>query len=581
MNLDIDKTIKFRKNRIGEIWEKYEDKIQYVINLKGKYHTTAKGLTDEELFNVCKYIKFYVQKPNEYFREQTKFMNLARIITIVNNKPVERVLGQLKAKRTRLHDDEHEYEPRNRTNTSTSSEEVLTQPQQDLDFYDEEVEADYSFEQVPKEIVQNVPTKNQFRMTNKKIDMPLSFVQRLADNGGYIDSDNVINLNTNLNKIFNEIPSVDRSRRQYELMRQLPSIYTKDPNYFKPLSKHNLYDPSISKKHVGPRHSWMFDIIYFNDHNKNKRLAEKTKFLIGININTRYAVGRRLEDKTLYSLIKAFEEICKKVDIKYIIFDGEPGISSKEFLNWATERRIKVRITASKLHTQTAPIDRLCRTLRRYWMKYYIINDKNYKKFANEFPYKINQDELITQMLKYREIFSKGSTTSIGQVPRRYNLIGNEVEYVKDYREDGRYDEFEDLLEYYNNKPHNGIKRILDEARIYYPISTFKIERRGKLIVKDINQITPSDVEQNPGIEMIIVKYCNDYNKNVIEPKRKLGDSVRIYDVVEKREGSLQPRIKDVDPKVYKIDKIRGGYYHLKADDGSERNVSKYMFYQN
>lgn len=571
MNLDIDKTIYFRKNRIGEIWEKYEDKIQYIIDLKGKYHTTSKFITDEELFNVCKYIKYYVQKPNEYFREQSKFINLAKLSKLLNtNKSIIRVLGQLKAKRTRLQSNEHEYEPRNRTDTSTSSEEVLTQTQQNLDFYDEDVEADYSFEQVPKEIVQNVPTKNKFRMTNKKIDMPLSLVQRLLDNEQYIDSDNVISLSNKLNKIYNEIPSVDRSRRQYNLMRQLPTIYSKDPKYFKPLSKHNLYDPSISKKHVGPRHSWMFDIIYFNDHNKNKTLAEKTKFLIGININTRYAVGKRLEDKTLHTLIKAFEEICKKVDIKYIIFDGEPGISSKEFLNWATEKRIKVRITASKLHTQTAPIDRLCRTLRRYWMKYYIINDKNYKKFANEFPYKINQDELITQMLKYREIFSKGSTSSIGQVPRRYNLKGNNVEYVKDYREDGRYDEFEDLLEYYNNKPHNGIIRILDEARIYYPIRT----------IKDINQITPSDVEQNPGIEMIIVKYCNDYNKNVIEPKRKLGDSVRIYDVVEKREGSLQPRIKDVDPKVYTIDKIRGGYYHLKADDGSERNVSKYMFYQ-
>ena len=439
---------------------------------------------------------------------------------------------------------------------------------------------DLSYEQVPEDVAINYPRRNKFDSVNTIIDLPISLVQHPTDKGGLIDPDKVVTLNDKFNQSYNTIPSVDRSRRQYELMTNTALKYDADPRHFKPLELRNIYDPSIAKKHVGPRHTWMFDIINFSDHAKNNK--EQALFLVGININTRYAVGKRIREINSRYLINIFEEFLKKVNIKSIIFDGQPGIRSKEFLTWAVRNKLKVRITASKIHTQTGPIDRLCRTLRRYWMKWYIINDKRYDKFANTLPFKINHNELTSQMLQYRNFFDKKTTKYISQIPRRYNLIGDEINFIKVYDRRGMYDEFEDLIEFYNHKPHNGIKRILDDARLYYPISSIRIGKRGKEVVKDINQITPADVEYNPGIEMIIVKYCNDYNKGIVAPKRKIDDKVRIYDVVQNHGGSLQPRTLDIDPNVYIINNVRGGYYQLQTKDGKNKvNVSKYMISKN
>lgn len=542
MSFDEDKFKRIRrrqertyKETIFDLWDKYQDKIEYV--LAEAYEPKSRYLSGRDLFNLCKRIKQCVSKDKHTFEE------LHSLFYDIENSSIRNILGK-----------------------------ITLSPGIDQD--------DLSYEQVPEDVAINYPRRNKFDSIDTIIDLPISLVQHPTDKGGLIDPDKVVTLNDKFNQTYNTIPSVDRSRRQYELMTNTALKYDADPRHFKPLELRNIYDPSIAKKHIGPRHTWMFDIINFSDHAKNNK--EQALFLVGININTRYAVGKRIREINSRYLINIFEEFLKKVNIKSIIFDGQPGIRSKEFLTWAVRNKLKVRITASKIHTQTGPIDRLCRTLRRYWMKWYIINDKRYDKFANTLPFKINHNELTSQMLQYRNFFDKKTTKYISQIPRRYNLIGDEINFIKVYDRRGMYDEFEDLIEFYNHKPHNGIKRILDDARLYYPISSIRIGKRGKEVVKDINQITPADVEYNPGIEMIIVKYCNDYNKGIVAPKRKIDDKVRIYDVVQNHGGSLQPRTLDIDPNVYIINNVRGGYYQLQTKDGKNKvNVSKYMISKN
>ena len=80
----------------------------------------------------------------------------------------------------------------------------------------------------------------------------------------------------------------------------------------------NLYDKDQGKKHFNLPGTWMFDIMYFSNYG-NKNIKDKTDerayqqaiYLIGININTRFAVGRRINGKNVDDIIPPFKDLLK------------------------------------------------------------------------------------------------------------------------------------------------------------------------------------------------------------------------------------------------------------------------------
>lgn len=384
--------------------------------------------------------------------------------------------------------------------------------------------------------------------------------------------------------------------------------------------KYNLYKKEHGKKHVNVPGTWMFDLMYFsnfgfkNIKDKNDlRAYEQAIYLVGINVNTRYAVGRRVNGKSADDLIPPFEDLLKwelQDKINLLIFDGEKAISSKKFEKFCKEHNINVKITYAGIHTQTAPIDRLCRTLRDYFTKMFLskvgkgceytipkaINE--YKKFPirNE---KVFKEKMHTEAIYARQMFNGDHSSLLAPIPLTYRGFGNprrryeEEAYVRwgidgggdfrfifnpdpsksDYYEKRFYDhwigdELLDVIHYYNNKPHNGLIRIFKAAEDLFHIKL------------NLDKVTPAQVNENPELEKIIIEYCHDYNRNVAVPgpEYNIGDEVFVYDCFSKDRGNLQRNEKIPFLGEWVIVSKENEIYGVKNKYNDQlRYVSKYM----
>ena len=444
-------------------------------------------------------------------------------------------------------------------------------------------------------------------------------------------NDHFININYKKEaKKLDLIPSSARNfNRYFKLGIQNHPYYS----HFKPSFKEtNLYNKKQGKKLYGVPGTWMFDIIYFSNHGKkNKKESESLSksltvdrlsynqsiYLVGININTRYAVARRIEGKKVKDLKKAFKDLLdnefkvvskkpekivtkmiryidkygdeydkeadrvtkkdligatnieyyddieydeheddNKLYLKVIIFDGESAIRSKEFQEFCSERNIKIRTTHSGIHTQTAPIDRLCRTLRDIFTKAFMLKSQG---FETKFSQNINDllTELESNPIKSREIKNKlyteaiyarqlfnGETEHTAPIPLQYWRCLNHDYYKKDdlkteeqknyelYYDEYLCDELYDVVDYYNTKQHKGLTKLLKEASEHF---------RVPLEIKD-EEITPENIHKKPGLELLIIKYCEWYNKEIdkIETKFEIGDKVNVCDCFTTEKGSLE-----------------------------------------
>lgn len=388
---------------------------------------------------------------------------------------------------------------------------------------------------------------------------------------------------------FNTIPSTDKNQHKFinGIIEDFPYY-----NHYKPKTTINLFDKKQSKRFVGDFGTWMFDLMYFSDHNPVK-VRNQVIYLVGININTRYAVIRRVEGKTTDQLIKAFEDLLSKElknQLKYLIFDGEKAISSRAFEDYCKKNDINVRITYPGIHTQTGPIDRLCRTIRHYFKKAFIANDYEVGKansyilhnplyyLSKEFKHKVQE-----RSLQINKIFETDSNIS-APLPREYvefidektgkpayhtldmNSQNNVSGYIKTIR-----DEIYDIVEYYNQKPHNGLIKNINEA----------IELFGnRFNIDNIHKISPKIAHENKNIERMIIQCNRFYNEEVekISTKYKIGDKVILWDVFKTDRGSLQR----YDPKEWIgdweiIGKDNEIYRVLNRQTNEIIHVSKYM----
>lgn len=377
----------------------------------------------------------------------------------------------------------------------------------------------------------------------------------------------------------------------------------------------NLYEKSQGKKFYGPPGTWMFDLMYFSNYG-SKQIKDQSNplkykqviYLVGININTRYAVGRRVEGKTVDDLIPPFKDLLDKElkgKFNLLIFDGEKAISSKKFEEFCRENRINVKITYPGIHTQTAPIDRLCRTLRDYYSKMFLskvqqgseYNIPNIIREYKKFPFLKEKDfkeKINTEALYVRQMFNGEHKTLLPPIPSKYVFFGDPKEgydekfdmetgdYKTVFYEDPSslktlkerfytvdcHDELLDVINYYNMKPHNGLLRILKEAEELFHINL------------QLNEVTPSRVNNNYGLEMIIIEYCKFFNNNLVEPSPdyKIGDKVIVYDCFSKDRGNLQRKEKTPLMGDWEIISKENEIYGVRNKiDGRILHVSKYM----
>lgn len=365
----------------------------------------------------------------------------------------------------------------------------------------------------------------------------------------------------------NKIPRLNRSTNKWIDLQVLTNVKESLPDYsgnFIPNNGESLYKPNIGGKFYGAPGTWMFDIIYWSDSH-----GVRINYLLGININTRYAVGVRIDGKTTDDLILGFLLLINNeliTEIKTIIFDGESAINSQQFKEFCKDLKINLHQTASGIHTQTAPIDRLCRTLRDYFKKWYIYNDPKWKELE-QLPWFKPETEIkkIERLIQYRKYFAKEGKSKhmISPIPRLYNIDNNGN---KKYDPNGKYDEFIDVIEYYNNKPHHGLQRLLEKAMYLFetPINC------------DIKEITPSMVHNTKGFEWLIVKYCHLYNQ---QPQLKLnyniGQGVQLYNI---NNGALYTRDRSIEPYDYVIERIHGNVMLVRnISNGQHKWISKYM----
>ena len=396
----------------------------------------------------------------------------------------------------------------------------------------------------------------------------------------------------NNEKIFYDLPSTARNIHKYIQLGLEGYPYYE---HFKPSFKPTLYKKNQAKKFVGPRGTWMFDLMYFSDYNI-KRNRKQAIYLVGININTRYAVIRRVNGKSVNDLIPAFESLLAKElkkKISLLIFDGEKAISSKEFEKYCKEHNINVRITYPGIHTQTAPIDRLCRTLRDYFTKFYMHRQTGINsvyKFNDKWKNKKQFTRVIDESIKIRKMFNGEDQYKTAPIPMEYRVYednSGEYKYILK-NNDNLYDfydkskaftfisdsdELYDVVRYYNDKPHNGLIKLLKDAS-----STFK-----RPLKYDDEDITPTLVNKKPYLESMIIAYCRYYNTDIAEPGDiyNIGDKVRVYDCFTTNRGALNRNNNELLIGNWEIVSKDGEIYGVFNNDNNQLlHVSKYMIHK-
>lgn len=142
--------------------------------------------------------------------------------------------------------------------------------------------------------------------------------------------------------------------------------YDKDMHIKTPqdLYQRHEYSPEVN--------NYEGDIMFISS---NPRLVDNI-YLVLINMNTRYAYIRRLENKSTDELKKAFANlIYYGLKINSLKFDGEGGICSKEMFEFFDKNNIKIYSSAEKFLNKVRIVDRFIRTLRDGY--YNITHNKN------------------------------------------------------------------------------------------------------------------------------------------------------------------------------------------------------------
>lgn len=175
----------------------------------------------------------------------------------------------------------------------------------------------------------------------------------------------------------------------------------------------------------------------------------KTKYLIAINVNTRFVWCKKRSELTTDDFIKNIEEFIVNFHPKIIECDAEKSFTSYQSVIFLRKHGVILKVFNSTMnHEPLSIINRFCRTLR--------VESREYDEAS---PAKA--DPPIEQIVK---IYNKSYHSSIGMEPREMqNNKSNEYKYIYDQlkiRDDKNKLALEDPI-----KVHDKVRYILDSDR--------------------------------------------------------------------------------------------------------------------
>ena len=177
-------------------------------------------------------------------------------------------------------------------------------------------------------------------------------------------------------------------------------------------------------------------------------------------------------------MIKVFKYHLEDHKMNILRFDNEKAIQSKQFQQFLKDNNILLQSTIKDMHTSTAIMDRVCRTIR-------------------DIAFNLN----IRGNMQLTWLYSKKDRNEKSKVHGIYNQQAMDL-----------------ILYYYNNTAHDTLTQMI-----------FKLYPELKKIYPE--GITPAIMEDNPDLENLYVKACINHNFEVKKQSDFIlnpGDIVKI-----------------------------------------------------
>ena len=353
-----------------------------------------------------------------------------------------------------------------------------------------------------------------------------------------------------LNKLFDKLSQKGVEISKSEVRKYIDSRHVK--------SRVKKYNRSL----MGNKFSSISDCWQIDTYSTEKF---KTKYLIAINVNTRFVWCKKRSELTTDDFIKNIEEFIVNFHPKIIECDAEKSFTSYQSVIFLRKHGVILKVFNSTMnHEPLSIINRFCRTLR--------VESREYDEAS---PAKAEPP--IEKIVK---IYNKSYHSSIGMEPREMqNNKSNEYKYIYDQlkiRDDKNKLALEDPI-----KVHDKVRYILDSDRrskkfhkdqmkyqlskYYYLVESKNSELSFNIIAED------GSVKTVPRYKLFKLtkteeKYLNYAPSIEDENNFQIFDEILDYKPIFKKNGDL-----NVDKSKYTVriisrdkngKKIKKNYYY-------------------
>ena len=225
----------------------------------------------------------------------------------------------------------------------------------------------------------------------------------------------------NLSNFISNPPYRSKNKIKHILKNKFDEyIPDKDLLFIGPPPLNNIDIKQTKKKYshkvIAPKNSYIGDIIFPVEYETN------IMFLLLIEINTRKAYAKKLENRSREAIMDAFRAIDfdivdegfnRRIDL--LRFDGEKGVNSKEFKRILKKSKIEFVPIEPNQHTALSLIDRLCNTIRNIAFNLNITIRSNEDMnlildYYNNAPHKTLTKYILQGKPELRSIFKYGIT---------------------------------------------------------------------------------------------------------------------------------------------------------------------------
>ena len=346
-----------------------------------------------------------------------------------------------------------------------------------------------------------------------------------------------------LNKLFDKLSQKGVEISKSEVRKYIDSRHVK--------SRVKKFNRSL----MGNKFSSISDCWQIDTYSTEKF---KTKYLIAINVNTRFVWCKKRSELTTDDFIKNIEEFIVNFHPKIIECDAEKSFTSYQSVIFLRKHGVILKVFNSTMnHEPLSIINRFCRTLR--------VESREYEKPPIE---------------KIVKIYNKSYHSSIGMEPREMqNNKSNEYKYIYDQlkiRDDKNKLALEDPI-----KVHDKVRYILDSdirskkfhkdqmkyqlSKYYYLVESKNSELSFNIIAED------GSVKTVPRYKLFKInkteeKYLNYAPSIEDENNFQIFDEILDYKPIFKKNGDL-----NVDKSKYTVriisrdkngNKIKKNYYY-------------------